>query len=204
MSLALLAASLLAGTPAGADQASPSASSVPTSTASRMPASPSASAPDPGSTSTPAAPAVVIVPVPDPLPMPSARAVADGLSSGPRAAAQQKVRLGDQLLAAGDTRTALFAYQDAANQDPQSAEARLKLGRVYLLLDHPDEALEQFGVAVALDPGAAEAREALERARSRRGGDVPPPGSPVVARMPGGADAGRAAEVPPAAPQARP
>lgn len=206
MSLALLAASLLAGTPAGAYQATPSASSVRTSTASRIPASPSASAPNPGSTSTPApaAPAVVIVPVPDPLPIPSARPAGDGLSSGPRAAARQKLRLGDQLLAAGDMRMALFAYQDAVNQDPQSAEARLKLGRVYLLLDHPDEALEQFGVAVALDPGAAEAREALEQARSRRGGDVPPPGSPVVARMPGGADAGRAAELPPAAPQPRP
>ncbi len=63
MSLALLAASLLAGTPAGAYQATPSASSVRTSTASRIAASPSDSAPnpDPGSTSTPtpAAPAVV-------------------------------------------------------------------------------------------------------------------------------------------------
>ena len=222
MSLAVLATLLLAGAPAGAYQAavpptpmaasaptaatgisaappSPDRISPPTSTATSTPTTTPTGTPTTTSSSTPL---VLIVPVPAQLPVPSPPPPATGAAlSGPRAAAQQKLRLGDQLLAEGDARMALFAYQDAVNQDPHSAEARLKLGRVYLLLDHPEEAAEQFGVAAALEPGMAEAREALEQARSRHGRYVPAPGSPVVARVPGGEpDPGY--EVPPAAPTA--
>jgi tetratricopeptide (TPR) repeat protein len=109
-------------------------------------------------------------------------------------AAQQKLRLGDRLLAEGDERLALFAYQDAVNQDPRNAEARLKLGRVYATLEHLPEALEQFSVAVALDPGDAEARRALEETRARLEGRAPPPGAPIIVRVP----AGGSLEPPPA------
>ncbi len=200
MSLVVLATLLLAGTPAGAYEAT-----VAPSTPGAMAAPAATSTATPTSTAMPSAPSVVVVPVPAPLPVSSPASPATSAApSGPRAAARQKLRLGDQLLAEGDTRMALFAYQDAVNQDPQSAEARVKLGRAYLLLGHPDEALEQFGVAAALDPGMAEAREALERARSGRRRDVPPPGSPVVARMPEGAEPEPVAEVPPAPPPLRP
>ncbi len=127
---------------------------------------------------------VIVVPVPaevpDPAPAPGAP------RSGRQAAALQKLRLGDRLLAEGDTRLALFAYQDAVNQDPQNAEARLKLGRVYLAMEHLPEALEQFSVAAALDPGDAQARQALEETRARLEGRAPAPGTPIIVRVPAG------------------
>jgi len=131
-------------------------------------------------------PPVIIVPVPAAIPAPSPAPAAGAPRSGRQASALQKLRLGDRLLAEGDTRLALFAYQDAVNQDPQSAEARLKLGRVYLRLEHLDEALEQFSVAAALDPGDAEVRRALEEVQARLDGRAPPPGSPIIVRLPAG------------------
>jgi tetratricopeptide (TPR) repeat protein len=147
---------------------------------------------------------VIIVPVPAELPVPSPAPPAGAPRSGRQAAAQQKLRLGDRLLAEGDTRLALFAYQDAVNQDPQSVEARLKLGRVYLHLDHPNEALEQFSVAAALDPGDAEVPRALEQARARLDGRAPPPGSPIIVRLPAGGVPEPPHELQPAAPARTP
>lgn len=161
----------------------------------------------PTATSAPTATAqpMIVVPVPAPIPVPSSAAPPTGAGpSGRQALARQKLRLGDQVLAEGDTRLALFAYQDAVNQDPQSAEARLKLGRVYLLLGHPDEAQEQFGVAAALEPGNAEARQALEEARARQQGAAPPPGSPIIVRLPPGGEVEPGPGPLPASPAPRP
>jgi Tfp pilus assembly protein PilF len=152
----------------------------------------------PGPGAPPRAPPVIIVPVPAEIPGPPP-ASQGAPRSGRQAAALQKLRLGDRLLAEGDVRLAFYAFQDAVNQDPQSAEARLKLGRVYLRLEHLEEALEQFSVAAALEPGDAEVRRALEEARARQEGRAPPPGSPVIVRLPAGSGSEPAAEPPPAA-----
>ncbi len=173
-----------------AEVASNSAVATPTSTSTASSISP----PQP----------VIVVPVPAQLPVPSPEAPPGAGPSGRQALARQKMRLGDQVLADGDARLALFAYQDAVNQDPRSAEARLKLGRVYLLLDHPDEAVEQFEVAAALDPGNAEAPRALEETRARLQGAAPPLGSPVIVRLPPGGEAEPGPGPLPASPAARP
>lgn len=146
-------------------------------------------------------PPVIVVPVPAgiPGPPPASRGPP---RSGRQAAALQKLRLGERLLAEGDLRLAFFAFQDAVNQDPQSAEARLQLGRVYLRLEHLEEALEQFSVAAALDPADAEVRRALEDARARREGRAPPPGTPVIVRLPAGGASEPAPEPPPEGPRA--
>lgn len=153
----------------------------------------------PPATLAPASPppqAVIVVPVPAELAGPAPGPAAP--RSARQEAAQQKLRLGDRLLAEGDERLALFAYQDAVNQDPRNAEARLKLGRVYATLEHLPEALEQFSVAVALDPGDAEARRALEETRARLEGRAPPPGAPIIVRVPAGGSLAPPAEPKPA------
>lgn len=166
---------------------------------------PSAPVPTPAAPDASPRPApVIIVPVPSAIPALSEASPAGGPRSGRQAAALQKLRLGDRLLAEGDLRLALFAYQDAVNQDPRSAEARLKLGRVYLRLDHLDEAAEQFSVAAALDPGDAQVRLALEEARARVEGRAPPAGAPVIVRLPPGGSLEPASEPQPAPGQASP
>ncbi|HEU4383018.1 MAG TPA: tetratricopeptide repeat protein [Anaeromyxobacteraceae bacterium] len=140
----------------------------------------------------PSATPVIVVPVPA-LPAP---APAEAPPSGRPAAALQKLRLGDRLLAEGDTRLALFAYQDAVNHDPRSAAARLKLGRLYAKLDHLPEAVEQFSVAAALDPSDPEVKRALEEARARLEGRPPPASSPIIVRLPPGASLEPPAETP--------
>jgi tetratricopeptide (TPR) repeat protein len=84
----------------------------------------------------------------------------------PNPAALAKLAQGDRAFLAGDRRGALFAYQDAVYLEPASTDARVKLGRAYLALRHPEQAQAQAEQVLAVDPGHAEARRLLEDART--------------------------------------
>jgi cbb3-type cytochrome c oxidase subunit III len=112
---------------------------------------------------------------------------------GSSAAATTKIAQGDQLVAAKDNKAALFAYLDAAYLDPRSVSARLKLAAQYARMFHPDEAVGQWEVALALEPGNEEAARGIREARAaneRRpagtvappAGGQPPPATQVVPR----------------------
>ncbi len=92
-----------------------------------------------------------------------------------RAAAQAKLRLGDSFAAVGDTRLALFAYQDAVNLDPRSAEARMRLAGLYARMDRLEQAIDQWNFALDLDPSLEEARRNIESARAALEGRSRPP-----------------------------
>jgi tetratricopeptide (TPR) repeat protein len=74
--------------------------------------------------------------------------------------------LGDALVAAHDDRGALLDYLDAINLDPLSAEPRLRLAGTYDRLSHLGQAVEQWQIAVELDPASEEARRLLQRGRA--------------------------------------
>jgi tetratricopeptide (TPR) repeat protein len=93
-----------------------------------------------------------------------------------------KIAEGDSAMAAKDFRMALYAYQDAIMADPKNVAARVKAGHVYAKMGHDPEAIEQWNKAIALDPGNAEAQEALGAAFARRELRKPAPrGTNVVA-----------------------
>jgi tetratricopeptide (TPR) repeat protein len=66
---------------------------------------------------------------------------------------------------AGDLRGALFAYQDAVYLQPSYPFARVKLGRAYLALRYPAQAIVQAEQALALDPGNGDAQRLADEAR---------------------------------------
>ncbi|HSN93229.1 MAG TPA: tetratricopeptide repeat protein, partial [Anaeromyxobacteraceae bacterium] len=90
-----------------------------------------------------------------------------------------KLALGDRLTASGDHRGALFAYQDAVYLDPRNAAARVKLGRAYAALRYRDQAMQQYAQALAIDPDSAEAKRAMEEAKST---PAPPSAAPQAPR----------------------
>jgi tetratricopeptide (TPR) repeat protein len=94
----------------------------------------------------------------------------------PRVAAQAKLEQGDSFAAAGDTRLALFAYQDAVNLDPRSAEARMRLAALYARMGRLEQAIDQWNFALALDPSLAEARRSAASARAALEGRARPAG----------------------------
>ena len=83
-----------------------------------------------------------------------------------QAAARQKMTLGDAQVAAHDEHGALLDYLDAINLDSLSAEARLRLAGSYDRLSHLAQAVEQWQIAVELDPSSDEARRLLQRGRT--------------------------------------
>jgi tetratricopeptide (TPR) repeat protein len=103
-----------------------------------------------------AAPGAAAVEVPAPRKTPAA----------PLQAVVDKVGQGDRLSLAGDHRGALFAYQDAVYMQPTYAPARVRLGRAYLALRYPEQAIAQAEAALAEDPDSAEARKLLDEARA--------------------------------------
>jgi tetratricopeptide (TPR) repeat protein len=78
----------------------------------------------------------------------------------------EKMGQGDRLYLGGDYRGALFAYQDAVYLQPRYAPARVRLGRAYLAMRYPAQAIAQAEAAVAEDPENAEARKLLEEAKA--------------------------------------
>ena len=114
-----------------------------------------------------------VVATPAPAVDPPARA-----SVVPTQALVEKLGQGDRMFLAGDYRSALFAYQDAVYLQPRYAPARVRLGRAYLALRYPAQAIEQAEAALAEDPDSAEARKLLDEARAAR----PRPSAPAAAQ----------------------
>lgn len=111
----------------------------------------------------------------------------------PTQALVEKLGQGDRLLLAGDYRNALFAYQDAVYMQPRYAPGRVKLGRAYLALRYPAQAIAQAEAALAADPENADAKKLLEEAknppaRASVGSQTPAP-QPEAALQAGGAAA---------------
>jgi tetratricopeptide (TPR) repeat protein len=74
---------------------------------------------------------------------------------------------GDKAYAAGDLRTALFAYQDATREDPSSAMIFVKLADTYARMGHDVEAIEFFSRALRLDTKNLTAAQGLTASRDR-------------------------------------
>jgi tetratricopeptide (TPR) repeat protein len=112
----------------------------------------------------------IVAPLPGP---PPPAGVANGAGAGragpplatpavPSRELVEKLGSGDRAYLAGDYRTALFAYQDAAYLDPTSAVGRVRLARAYAALGHRDQAERQLKQALELDPGNGEAQKLLD------------------------------------------
>lgn len=121
--------------------ASAPAAGAPTA-AAPAPAAPAAAPGQPGAAARPPVPAVPV------------QAVIDKLGQG------------DRAFLAGDYRTALFAYQDAIYMAPGNAAARVRLGRAYLALRYPAQALAQAELALAAEPDNEDARRLAQEARN--------------------------------------
>lgn len=98
-------------------------------------------------------PAAVTAPVRTPAPAPSQAVI-------------EKLGHGDRLFLAGEYRNALFAYQDAVYAAPRHAPARVRLGRAYLVLRYPAQAMAQAEAALAEEPDGIDAKALLEEARA--------------------------------------
>lgn len=98
---------------------------------------------------------------------PDRGATAASTSARPKAAAREKIASGDQFAAAKDDKRALYAYLDAVNLDSVDVEARLKLAAQYLRMGHPAEAVQQWELALALEPGNEEAARHIREVQVR-------------------------------------
>jgi tetratricopeptide (TPR) repeat protein len=162
--------------------------------------SPTHVAPAPVSSTPPCTPASAPVP-PDTVPSlappapvkPTAVAQSGGTAAAPPRpvplqAMIEKLGQGDRAFLAGDYRAALFFYQDAVYMAPQNAAARVKLGRAYLALRYPTQAIAQAEQALAAEPDNEEARRLLQDVRN------PPPRPVPTAARPGTAEIAPAAQ----------
>jgi tetratricopeptide (TPR) repeat protein len=114
-------------------------------------------------------------------------------------AAVEKLGQGDRAFLERDYRSALFAYQDAVYLAPRNPVARVKLGRAYLALRYPAQAIAQAEQALAVDPANAEAKKLVEEAKDPSRAAAPPRAAPAPA-----AAAAQPAAPPAAAPVAQP
>ncbi len=119
----------------------------------------------------------------------SAPASTEGAASGPDAYAQRdpeaaiaKIREGDGYFTQKRYREALFAYQDAANLDDQSAAAVVRVGLAYAKLNYFDKAIAEWKQALVLDPNdryapgyIAEAQKHLQENPATAPSDQPQP-----------------------------
>ncbi|WP_243337274.1 tetratricopeptide repeat protein [Anaeromyxobacter soli] len=148
--------------------ATPTAAS-PTPAATANPAATATASPAPTAT---ASPVVTASPAQTPPASPAATPTAASVPVAPTAAVAERLAQGDRAFGAGDVRGALFAYQDAVYLQPGYVFARVKLGRAYLALRYPAQAIAQGELALASDPTSDDARRLLEEARAAR---VPAP-----------------------------
>jgi hypothetical protein len=93
-------------------------------------------------------------------------------------AAIDKLAKGDRAFLERDYRTALFAYQDAVYLSPQDPIARVRLGRAYLALRYPAQAIAQAERALASDPANEDARRLIEDAQAAPRAPTVAPASP--------------------------
>jgi len=110
-----------------------------------------------------------------PVPAPTSTPTATPKVAAPSPAAQRKAQQGEDAMQAGEWRTALFVWQEAANLAPAHAPYRMRLAEAYERLGFWDEAARQFDLAAALDPPGTAALRRAERARAARDGKAPPP-----------------------------
>ena len=96
-------------------------------------------------------------------------------SAVPTQALVDKLGQGDRLYLAGDYRNALFAYQDAVYMQPRYAPAHLRLGRCYMAMRYPVQAISQAESALAEEPENTEARKLLAEAKDAAAKLPPPP-----------------------------
>jgi tetratricopeptide (TPR) repeat protein len=167
--------------------APPPAAAVATPTPAPTPAPAPQPAPPPVAAAQPPppGPANIVQPQPQSTGVASPGAAAPSLS-------QRRVQDGDRLLQEKKFREAQFAYQDAANADPQSIEAHFKLGNTYAMLGYYNQAIDRWNRVVELSPDPSvkkSARDNIERAQAKMalaGGSSPQaagktPGSGPVA-----------------------
>ncbi len=99
---------------------------------------------------------------------------------------QQKIAMGDEFLAAKDLRLALYAYLDAVHLSQKSVQARLRLAALYARMGHLEQAIEQWEIAQALEPGNPEAAPNIAEARAtleQRAAGLPDGGAPPAPRI---------------------
>jgi tetratricopeptide (TPR) repeat protein len=101
--------------------------------------------------------------------------------SAPLPIAQRKAQQAEEAARAGDWRTALFSWREAAYLDPANAGYHIRVGEAYEKLSHPGEAVREYELAAALDPASAEALRQAERARAARNGKALPPEAERIA-----------------------
>lgn len=78
-------------------------------------------------------------------------------------------RSGREARAAGDSRTAIEKFEQAAELQPENGDAQLLLGLSYSAEQRFEEALDALGRALALAPKSVDARLAIARIRSWQG-----------------------------------
>jgi tetratricopeptide (TPR) repeat protein len=156
-----LTATPTAGPPPIPTTTIPTATATPSPTATTTPSPTATATPTPTATTTPS-PTATATPTPTATrPVPSVPVAA------PTQALVEKLGAGDRSFLAGDHRSALFLYQDAAYLDPTSVAARIRLARCYAALRYPAQAEGQLKQALEIDPGNAEARKLLEELRTQ-------------------------------------
>jgi tetratricopeptide (TPR) repeat protein len=77
------------------------------------------------------------------------------LAHKPSKAAVTAFERGVRAWSKGQSEQALLYFTEAVRQDPDYVEARVDLGAVYARTLQPEEALEQYGLALALEPNLA-------------------------------------------------
>ncbi len=145
---------------------------------------PAVAPPAPVTAPTPVAPPAAAAPASPAGAAPTAR---PPTPAAPVQAVIDKLGQGDRAFLAGDYRSALFAYQDAVYMAPQNGAARVKLGRAYLALRYPLQALAQAEQALALDPASEDARRLAEEARNPPARPAAPPPAATVQVAPAAA-----------------
>ncbi|MBI5545361.1 MAG: tetratricopeptide repeat protein [Deltaproteobacteria bacterium] len=105
--------------------------------------------------------------VPPTTPQPAAQVPADRV-----ALARLKVEEGLKARSEGRQRDALFALQDAANADPNNAQAVFELGKAYAILNYYPQAIERWQrvVSMTVDESIkAAALQNIDKARQKMG-----------------------------------